>query len=209
MTTESARLIYVYDPMCSWCWGYKPTWLALQQQLNEQIPSLKIDYRLGGLAPDSDVAMPQDMQQFLSQTWHKISAQLGTEFNHAFWQECQPRRSTYPACRACLIAREFGLEQAMILAIQQAYYLQAKNPSDIDTLIDAAVNIGIDEQAFKARLLSTELNQKFITELHAVHQLPIRGFPSLVLEVNGQAVGVPLDYTNPQTSFDAIVKAIG
>ena len=117
MTTESARLIYVYDPMCSWCWGYKPTWLALQQQLNEQIPSLKIDYRLGGLAPDSDVAMPQDMQQFLSQTWHKISAQLGTEFNHGFWQECQPRRSTYPACRACLIAREFGLEQAMILAI--------------------------------------------------------------------------------------------
>ena len=71
------------------------------------------------------------------------------------------------------------------------------------------MSIGIDEQAFKARLLSTELNQKFMTELHAVHQLPIRGFPSLVLEVNGQAVGVPLDYTNPQTSFDAIVKAIG
>ncbi|MCL1065743.1 DsbA family protein [Shewanella olleyana] len=208
MTTGSARLIYVYDPMCSWCWGYKPAWLALQQQLNEQIPSLKIDYRLGGLAPDSDAAMPQDMQQFLSQTWHKISAQLGTEFNHAFWQECQPRRSTYPACRACLIAREFGLEQAMILAIQQAYYLQAKNPSDIDTLIYTAVSIGMDGHAFKTRLLSTELNQKFITELQTVHQLPIRGFPSLVLEVNGQAVGIPLDYTNPQTSFDAIVKAI-
>ncbi|MCP4060185.1 MAG: DsbA family protein, partial [Pseudoalteromonas sp.] len=21
------KLIYVHDPMCSWCWGYKPTWL--------------------------------------------------------------------------------------------------------------------------------------------------------------------------------------
>ena len=26
MSEEKATLYYVYDPMCSWCWGYKPTW---------------------------------------------------------------------------------------------------------------------------------------------------------------------------------------
>ncbi|GIU53885.1 DsbA family protein [Shewanella sp. KT0246] len=207
--TDSARLIYVYDPMCSWCWGYRPTWLALQQQLTAQLPELIIEYRLGGLAPDSDVAMPKDMQQFLSQTWHKIASQLGTEFNYDFWQDCQPRRSTYPACRACLIAREYGLEQAMILAIQQAYYLQAKNPSDNDTLINAAVSIGIEQAAFTERLLSEEVNLDLISELEVVHQLPVRGFPSLVLEVNGEALGIPLDYLNPQTSLDAVVSALG
>ncbi|WP_285164553.1 DsbA family protein [Shewanella goraebulensis] len=207
--TDSARLIYVYDPMCSWCWGYRPTWLALQQQLTAQLPELIIEYRLGGLAPDSDVAMPKEMQQFLSQTWHKIASQLGTEFNYDFWQDCQPRRSTYPACRACLIAREYGLEQAMILAIQQAYYLQAKNPSDNDTLINAAVSIGIEQAAFTERLLSEEVNLDLISELEAVHQLPVRGFPSLVLKVNGKALGIPLDYLNPQTSLDAVVSALG
>ncbi|MEF1187337.1 DsbA family protein, partial [Vibrio sinaloensis] len=25
-----AKLYYVYDPMCSWCWGYKPTWRAVE-----------------------------------------------------------------------------------------------------------------------------------------------------------------------------------
>ncbi|MRI35187.1 DsbA family protein [Endozoicomonas sp. OPT23] len=206
--TNSARLIYVYDPMCSWCWGYRPTWLALKEQLAEQIPELTIEYQLGGLAPDSDVPMPEDMQQFLAKTWHKIEEQLGTEFNHAFWQECQPRRSTYPACRACLIAREFGVEQQMIFALQQAYYLQAKNPSDHDTLIDAAVSVGIDKTLFIDRLSSAELNQAFMTELDTVRQLPIRGFPSLVLQANGQYIGIPLDYHNPKTSVDAITQAL-
>ncbi|MBE8572891.1 DsbA family protein, partial [Vibrio sp. OPT46] len=27
------KLYYVHDPMCSWCWGYKPTLDKLKQQL--------------------------------------------------------------------------------------------------------------------------------------------------------------------------------
>ncbi len=163
---------------------------------------------MGGLAPDSDMPMPAEMQQFLAQTWHKIAQQLGTEFNHAFWQECQPRRSTYPACRACIVAREFALESEMMLAIQQAYYLQAKNPSDLDTLIEAAESVGIDKTVFVERLSSAEIAQAFMKELDFVHQLPIRGFPSLVLQVNGQNIGLPLDYHDPQTTIDAITKAL-
>lgn len=208
MMTASARLIYVYDPMCSWCWGYKPTLLGLKTQLIELFPTLAIDYKVGGLAPDSDMPMPAEMQQFLAQTWHKIAQQLGTEFNHAFWQECQPRRSTYPACRACIVAREFALESEMMLAIQQAYYLQAKNPSDLDTLIEAAESVGIDKTVFVERLSSAEIAQAFMKELDFVHQLPIRGFPSLVLQVNGQNIGLPLDYHDPQTTIDAITKAL-
>ncbi|HAF94352.1 MAG TPA: disulfide bond formation protein DsbA, partial [Pseudomonas sp.] len=28
----SARLIYVMDPMCSWCWGFAPVMQALAEQ---------------------------------------------------------------------------------------------------------------------------------------------------------------------------------
>ncbi|MCJ8272080.1 MAG: DsbA family protein, partial [Psychrosphaera sp.] len=97
---EKPILYYVYDPMCSWCWGYRPAWQALKEQLE---PVVDIQYRVGGLAPDSDLPMPADMQTFLQGVWHKINAQLGTQFNHDFWTHCQPRRSTYPACRAVLI----------------------------------------------------------------------------------------------------------
>lgn len=202
------QLFYVYDPMCSWCWGYRPTWLALQQAIKEQLPKVEITYRLGGLAPDSEVTMPIDMQQFLKQTWQKIAHQLGTQFNFDFWENCKPRRSTYPACRACLIARDSGLEQKMIVAIQEAYYLQAQNPSDNSTLITLAEKIGLVAAEFSKQLSSTETQIQLMSEIQQTHALPIQGFPSLVLSIDGQKQPIVLDYKHWKNSFEAIKKAI-
>lgn len=208
LVSKKFQLFYVYDPMCSWCWGYRPTWLALQESLKKEFPEIDVVYLLGGLAPDSNEPMPIDMQQFLSKTWQTISDQLGTQFNFDFWKQCQPRRSTYPACRACLIARESGLEEQMNFAIQQAYYLQAQNPSDETTLIALAEQIGLDKKLFSEQLTATLTDQKLMDELDKAQSLPIRGFPSLVLSNDGVYQAVELDYQNWKNSFKAIEKII-
>ena len=159
------KLIYVHDPMCSWCWGYKPTWQKLESALANILP---IEYRIGGLAADSDQPMSADMQLQLQVIWQNISNQLGTEFNFNFWRECQPRRSTYPSCRAALIARSFNKEPQMIDAIQQAYYLQAQNPSDEYVLIKLCEKIGLDPCLFTQQLHSKELKRRFDDELNFV-----------------------------------------
>lgn len=201
---SKATLYYVYDPMCSWCWGYAPTWHKLRVALEGS--DIAVEYRLGGLAPDSSEPMPEEMQTFLEQTWRKISAQLGTAFNHDFWQFCHPRRSTYPACRAALIAREHGREQQMLSSIQTAYYLEAKNPSNLDTLTDIAITIGLNGSEFNKQMQSTQLNDKLINEVTASRQLPIQGFPSLVLEHQGVLKSVKLDYLDWQISYQNIMS---
>ncbi|WP_372863796.1 DsbA family protein [Pseudoalteromonas sp.] len=187
------KLIYVHDPMCSWCWGYKPTWQKLEAALVNILP---IEYRVGGLAADSDQPMSADMQLQLQGIWQNISNQLGTEFNFNFWRECQPRRSTYPSCRAALIARGFNKEPQMIAAIQQAYYLQAQNPSDEDVLIKLSEKIGLDASLFAQHLHSNELKRRFDDELNYVRSLPIQGFPSLVLIKNNRAYPIAINYTD-------------
>lgn len=197
----SAKLYYVYDPMCSWCWGYAPTWQKLQQKL---APFIDIQFCVGGLAEDSNNVMSGEMQTFLKQTWSKISQQLGTQFNFDFWQNCQPRRSTFPACRAVLIARQYGKENEMLTAIQHAYYLQAKNPSNLDVLTQLAVNIGLNSADFVSQFQSDKLQEQLLKEITFSRNLPINGFPSLVLANNAQATVIPIDYQNWQISFDAI-----
>ena len=203
-----AILYYVYDPMCSWRWAFRPTWLALQTQLKAALPELKVEYRLGGLAPDTDEPMPSEMQTFLQQTWQKIAQQVGTEFNFDFWLQCQPRRSTYPACRAVLIAREYGLEEEMLLAIQKAYYLQARNPSDETTLVELAEALGLNPALFSKALRSEQTHANLISEVNSTRHLPLQGFPSLVLLVNGQLYEIAIDYTAPQTSYQQISKIV-
>ena len=150
-----AKLIYVYDPMCSWCWGYRESWLKLREALGDK---LAIKYKVGGLAPDSDEPMPKAMQQFLQQTWQRIEQQLGAKFNHDFWLNTQPRRSTYPACRAVLVARQYNKELEMLYAIQKAYYLNAQNPSDISTLANLAEQIGLAKNTFITEIQSEKIN---------------------------------------------------
>ena len=95
------KLYYVHDPMCSWCWGYRPTAELLFADLPKDIVRENV---LGGLAPDSDEPMSDELLQRIPKHWRTIREMLGTEFNFDFWTECAPRRSTYPACRAVIAA---------------------------------------------------------------------------------------------------------
>ena len=200
-----AKLIYVYDPMCSWCWGFRETWLKLQAAIGDK---LAIEYKVGGLAPDSDEPMRKEMQQFLQQTWQRIEQQLGTPFNHEFWHTAQPRRSTYPACRAVLVARQQNKEQEMLYAIQKAYYLDAQNPSDISTLASLAEQIGLEKNAFLKEIESEKINSLLMDEINQARSLPIQGFPSLVLENKGLYAAVPVNYRDWQSTYQQILSHI-
>jgi len=94
-------LYYVHDPMCSWCWAFVPTWTKIKESLKDR---LEIRYVLGGLAPDSAQIMPKDMQNTISGYWKNIETRVpGTQFNYDFWTKCEPKRSTYPSCRAVMV----------------------------------------------------------------------------------------------------------
>ncbi len=202
MTTT---LYYIYDPMCSWCWGYAPTWNRLQKELATHVD---IVYGIGGLAKDSNTIMSAEMQTILQQTWKKIAQQLGTQFNFDFWQQCQPRRSTYPACRATLAARAFNKEQEMLAAIQQAYYLQAKNPSDIETLQKLAIEIGLNDHDFLEQLTSQQLNNSLQAEIKIMRAMPINGFPALVLLKNQTYHAITIDYKDWRKTYDLIMAKV-
>ena len=206
MTTSV--LIYVHDPMCSWCWGFEPVRSQFFDQVRDRVTIKRL---VGGLAPDSDVPMPEVMQTALQQTWRNIQQRIpGTSFNFDFWTDCQPRRSTYPACRAVIAARLQGEEfdAQMTKKIQQAYYLQARNPSDGETLIELAAELGLDAQQFADDLQSDAVEQQLRQEISQARAIGGDSFPSLFLQIGTAVVPLPLDYDNPQTMVSAVNQVL-
>lgn len=202
----SATLYYFYDPMCSWCWGFKPTWTQLCERLPEHI---RVEYVAGGLAPDSDQPMPEEMQLKLPMIWQQIQRQLGTEFNFDFWRDCQPRRSTYPSCRAVIAAGLQGQLEPMITSIQRGYYLRAMNPSNLDMLEQMAEELGLDVARFRADMAGDEVAELFSQQLQLTAQMPVQGFPSLVLSVAGEGADqvrpIALNYTDADAMHQQIM----
>lgn len=204
-TDKIATLYYFHDPMCSWCWGYRPVWEQTETALRHEV---SIEYRVGGLAPDSDSPMPPEMAQAIESYWRKINAQLGTAFNFDFWTKCTPRRSTYPACRAVLAAKVQQQERAMIYALQRAYYLRALNPSDISTHWQLAKEISLDLEKFKVDLLSEEINNQLMEQIALARRWQVPGFPSLVLAHAEQLIHIPVDYHSSDETISLVRKNI-
>ena len=203
--SEKVTLFYIHDPMCSWCWGYRPTWQQLQQSLPA---SIGVEYVLGGLAPDSDESMPQELQNTIQAHWRNIQSKLGAEFNFDFWQQCQPRRSTYPACRAVIAAKLQGHEMQMIERIQRAYYLQAMNPSDVSTLTNLASELGLNEAKFTHDMNSVEVEQELQQQVQFVRNSPNRGFPGLLLQVEKVIVPIQVNYIDAAETIGLIENCI-
>jgi len=200
-------LIYVHDPMCSWCWGFEPTRKIIFETIGER---MQIRRMVGGLAPDSDQPMPESMCLMLQQTWQRIEQSIpGTRFNYAFWDECSPRRSTYPANRAVIAAREQGesFDPLMTARIQQAYYLEAKNPSDNSVLVELAADIGLDVERFAESLESDALQQQLLVEIEGTRAMGINSFPSLAVHRDGILRHIGLSYTDPGAMLSQIEAA--
>lgn len=197
------RLYYIHDPMCSWCWGFRPTWDALKQALPDAVEVVNVT---GGLARDCDEPMPVEMQQAIEGYWHTIEAQLGTEFNYDFWRQNQPRRSTYMACRASVAAAYQGSEEAMIDAIQRGYYLRALNPSNLSVLVQLAAELGMDKKRFQHDLLSAATETEFARQMALARSLPIDGFPSLVLAIGDEYYPITRDYRQMEGMLQAILS---
>jgi len=157
---------------------------------------IRIEFVMGGLAKDSDEPMPEETKSYVKDAWRKVTARTGAQFNWDFWEKCRPRRSTYPACRAVIAAGKLGPQ--MFDRIQQAYYLEAKNPSDLDILCSLAADLDIDEEIFRAKLESAEVEDELQAGFNTRRRLGAYSFPSLVLEHKGEVQFLCEGYSSAQ-----------
>ena len=187
-------LYYLHDPMCSWCWAFKPTWDKVREALLDQV---EVVYLLGGLAPDSNEPMPIETREYVKGNWKRIQEMIpDTKFNYDFWTSCKPKRSTYAACRAVICAKQQhpDFENLMIHGIQNSYYLEAQNPSNENVLIKIAKKLGLDTNKFKLDLQSSQVNEILLDEIKLARSMDLYSMPSLALQINSTLKLIDIDY---------------
>ena len=62
----TATVLYVTDPMCSWCFGFAPVLAGVQAELTRGVTLRMV---LGGLAPDSTEPMPEELKTYIQEAW--------------------------------------------------------------------------------------------------------------------------------------------
>ena len=98
----SREIIYIGDPMCSWCWGFSPALKAIHAEFGDIAP---IRIIVGGLRPGETEPMTPQMKAFIRHHWESVHEATGQPFCFDVFEGDGFAMDTEPACRAVVTLR--------------------------------------------------------------------------------------------------------
>lgn len=207
-------LHYVFDPLCGWCYGASGTVSAAA--------AAGIDLRLlpGGLFAGPG-ARPMD-DAFAAYAWandQRIARLTGRPFSELYrtrvLADRQQKLDSAPATLAltavALTAPDRELE--VLGAIQQARYVDGRDVTRTQTLVDLLAEKGLAEASARLREPDAALlgaNDARIAHAQALLQaFDARGVPTFIVERDGrrQVLQTSAAYSDPQAFLDQFAAA--
>ena len=208
MTTQPTpghALIYVGDPMCSWCYGFG---VPLAQLLS-QIPDVPLTVVLGGLRAYNQEIMPADLKAKLHHHWEEVTKRSGKPFGQGQFDRPDFVYDTEPACRAVVTIRVHAPELTLEMyhAIQHAFYAQGRDVTQAQVLADVWQEVIISHAMHSVDFSRADFIEAFASDAIKSHtkedfeqtqQWGIRGFPALIAVVDGHAELVANGYLDAE-----------
>ncbi|MBF9253628.1 DsbA family protein [Pontibacter sp. 172403-2] len=182
------HLIYVMDPMCSWCYGFAP---QLQKLKQAQEDKLKFKLVMGGLRPGTTKPMDTGMRDSIRHHWQEVEKATEQPFNYTLLERNDFVYDTEPACRAVITMRYLKpeAELEMAEAIQNAFYAQGSDVTQPAILAAIATQFDVTEEEFLEMFNSELMLEKTQQDFLIARHLQANAFPSLYL-LNGHQVSL-------------------
>ncbi|WP_161887694.1 DsbA family protein [Pontibacter russatus] len=177
------HLIYVMDPMCSWCYGFAPVIKRLEA---EQEGTLQFKLVMGGLRPGTEKPLDEPMKEQLKHHWQDVEKISGQPIDYNFFDREGFIYDTEPACRAVVTIRYLKpeVEFEMAEAVQSAFYARNQDVTKPAVLAAIALQFGVEEDVFLDKFASDEMLEKTQQDFLIARHLQANAFPSLYL-LNG------------------------
>ena len=200
-TPDKTTIIYVGDPMCSWCYGFAPEITEVKNHFKNY------DFKLvmGGLRPNGKEKI-DGMSDFLKEHWSHVHEASNQPFKYDILKDKDFIYDTEPSCRATVVARTMKpeVELDFYKAIQTAFYANNSNTNEIETYLSIADQFGLDKAKFEELYISEEIINQTKEDFELASSMGVSGFPAVVVSVNGKLTLVCKGYMKA----DQLIKNI-
>ncbi|MGH8874433.1 MAG: DsbA family protein, partial [Acidimicrobiia bacterium] len=205
-TVSERELIYVGDPMCSWCWGIAPELERFRAR--HELPLRVV---VGGLRP-GPAAEPLDerLGRFLSKEWRHIEEVTGQPFDHSTLERTGWLYDTEPAGRAVVTMRTLDEQAALSFfeRVQRAFYAEAVDVTDLDAYPALLPGFGVDPAAFMDLLRSEESRRAAWRDFSLARSWGIGGFPTVLVREGEQGFILTRGYATADRLDEALAAAV-
>ncbi len=203
------EILYVGDPMCSWCWGLSPALERLQAHARER--GIPFSVVVGGLRPGGGDPWTPAFKAFLRHHWEEIGERAGQPFSMKLLERQRFNYDTEPSCRAVVVARELlrerGAEDRLypfFSAIQRKFFAESADPTEVSFYETISAEHGIDFATFRKRFESAEARAATAAEFALSRQLGVSAFPTVLLRRREAVRPIAVGFSTAEAMIGAI-----
>lgn len=181
-------LIYVYDPLCGWCYGFHPVMEKVRKRFADQ---MNIEVKPGGLAVGDRAEPIGEGYGYIKDSLGKVERTTKREFGRNFRllvEEGSYFYDSVPPCRAQIVVNEQAPGHSLTFAgkLQSALFRDGKNLNQIENYAELLEDTDISYEAFKSEIESEETLQKLEKEFEWCRNHGATGFPTLLIRIGNE-----------------------
>lgn len=184
-------LIYAFDPLCGWCFGFHPIIKRLKDRFDDE---LNIKVIPGGLATGENAQKISEGHDYILNAIQRVEETTGVQFGENFKLLAEEGSYYYdsePACRIQNVVNKLKPEKALDFAgiLHEAFFKEGRNMNEWDTFESLLSEHSIDSEKTKSLFESDEIKNKTTEKFEWCVKNEANAFPTLLLHI-GDEIGV-------------------
>ena len=205
------ELLYVQDPLCSWCYGMSPVISRIQQEFAGRVD---VSVMCSGMVEGAEVTPIAETWNELQNRLRQVEAVAGVQIGEAFWklgEDGQYIFDSEPPSRAIAIFRQLTQAPtrtvAFAHAVQTALFRDGKDLNEVATYVPLLAPFGVNVSDFAQRWPAPEMARATQQEFAAVARIGIEGLPTAVVRIGEQGYMLARGY-QPYAQLSASLEQL-
>ncbi|MGM0876902.1 MAG: DsbA family oxidoreductase [Bacillota bacterium] len=174
------------DIICPFCYiGKRRLEVALSKFLHRE--EVTIEYRSFELNPDAQINYDEDNTELLAKKYGTSKEQIiamnqqlteqAKEVGLTYHLDKIRPTNTFDAHRLIQFAKQIGKENEMVERLFKAYFTEVRHVGEAKTLIEIAVEVGLDEHEVQSLLNSNQFEADVRAQEQDAQQIGVTGVP--------------------------------
>ncbi|WP_033408307.1 DsbA family protein [Psychroflexus tropicus] len=178
-------IVYVYDALCGWCYGFSPVIMKLQEEYK---PALTIEVISGGMITGSRIGPIGEVTSYIKSAYKTVEARCDVKFGEGFLNHTladgKAVFTSVPPAIALSIIKHLKPDHSLSFAtaLQKAIYHTGISPDDLEAYAALASDYGIDAQFFIEKMQDPVYNQMAKEDFKRSVDLGVKGFPTVFVK---------------------------
>lgn len=202
------KIYYIMDTMCGWCYGFSNVITQIQEKYND-----KYDFTIlpGGMWIDENVkAINDDLGNYIKNHNTNIERLTGRKFGEGFNKNVLGNKNmvldSLPGAKAVVLVQQLKKDIAFdfLKKVQEAFFVEGKNPNDLEVYIKIAKEFEIDKYEFEKKFLSEELVGETYSVFNMVASMGAMSFPTVIMVEDNKGKIIAQGYS----SFEELDKVL-